>query len=447
MSEQSLEQALQEARNPVEMLRDGIPYPFPEVPNEITNWRDEQRAWQETCSLADQSHHMTDLFVKGPDALKLLSNLGLNNFDNFEVGQAKQFVACNPDGYIIGDAILFYLDDQKFDLVGTPAAPNWVQYNAETDDYDVSIDRDEHSADREGPPKNFRYQIQGPNALDVFEAVTDEPLSETPFFNFDVLSINGREIHALRHGMSGEAGYEFWGPYEYADEIRNAVLEAGQGYGIRQLGSLSYVSSATESGWIPFPLPAVYGEEMTEYRKWLDATSYEGLCSIGGSFSSDDISDYYLNPIEMGYGSFIDFDHEFIGKEHLQKMVEDPKRTKITLVWNYDDILDSHASLFQDGTPYKRMELPLPVWSNAHYDKVLKNGVPVGISKLPAYTHNERELISLCCIDREYSDPGTEVTLIWGEESGESPNPAVESHVQTEIQATVAAVPYTEDQR
>ena len=39
------------------------PYVYPMVPSEFSNWRDEQRAWRETCALFDQSHHMTDLTI------------------------------------------------------------------------------------------------------------------------------------------------------------------------------------------------------------------------------------------------------------------------------------------------------------------------------------------------------------------------------------------------
>ena len=62
--------------------------------------------------------------------------LGVNSFKNFKVNQAKQFVACNHDGYVIGDAILFYLDENRLSLVGRPSAINWVQYNVETGGYD-----------------------------------------------------------------------------------------------------------------------------------------------------------------------------------------------------------------------------------------------------------------------------------------------------------------------
>src|ERR1051326_1608114 len=103
MTYKTLEEALQAAKNPVHMLRNSQigPYAFPVVRSEFTNWRDEQRSWRETCALFDQSHHMTDLYVEGPDALKVFSDLGVNTFKNFKVNQAKQFVACNYDGYVI----------------------------------------------------------------------------------------------------------------------------------------------------------------------------------------------------------------------------------------------------------------------------------------------------------------------------------------------------------
>ena len=73
MSYRNLEEAIQGAGSPVKLLRNSQigPYAFPVVQFEFTNWRDEQRSWRETCALFDQSHHMTDLYVEGPDALKV----------------------------------------------------------------------------------------------------------------------------------------------------------------------------------------------------------------------------------------------------------------------------------------------------------------------------------------------------------------------------------------
>ena len=75
MAPQNLEGVLQAAGNPVRMLRNSQigAYVYPVVPSEFTNWRDEQRAWRDTAVLFDQSHHMAEMLVEGPDAGKFLT--------------------------------------------------------------------------------------------------------------------------------------------------------------------------------------------------------------------------------------------------------------------------------------------------------------------------------------------------------------------------------------
>jgi vanillate/3-O-methylgallate O-demethylase len=352
MSIQNLEEKLRAAGNAVDMLRNSQigPYAFPVVRPEFTNWRDEQLAWRQSCALLDQSHHMTDLYVEGPDALKVFSDLGINSFKNFKVRQAKQFVACNHNGYVIGDAILFYLDENKLNLVGRPPAANWVQYNLETRGYKATAIRDERSAVNDGQRKVFRYQVQGPNAVKVMEKVTRKPTPDIRFFNMDIFRIAGRDVHALRHGMVGQPGWELFGHWEYGDEVRNAIVEAGQEYGIRQVGSKAYPTTCLESGWIPSPLPAVYtGEEMKGYRQWLSTKSYESMASLGGSFYSPNIADYYLTPYDLGYGPFVKFDHDFVGRAALEKIAGNQRRRKVTLVWNGDDVGRALTTLFHEA--------------------------------------------------------------------------------------------------
>jgi glycine cleavage system aminomethyltransferase T len=448
MSYDNLEQALQKVGSPVAMLRNSQigPYAFPVVRAEFTNWRDEQRAWRETCALFDQSHHMTDLYIQGPDALKLLSDLAINSFKHFKVNQAKQFVACNDDGYVIGDAILFYLAENSFNLVGRPSAQNWVQYHVETGRYKATAERDERSAVNQGRRKAYRYQLQGPNALRVMEKIRRGPVPEIRFFNMDVFTIGGHDVRALRHGMVGQPGWELFGPWEEGEAVRNAIVEAGQEFGIRQVGSRAYPTTCLESGWIPSPLPAVYvGEKMKAYRQWLTGRSYEATASLGGSFYSDAITDYYLTPYDLGYGPFVKFDHDFIGRAALEKIAGNPRRHKVTLVWNGDDVTRTFGSLFnENGNIAKYIDLPLANYSTLPYDKVLNGRKTVGLSTYTGYTYNERAMISLAMVDVEYSTPGTPLTVVWGEEGGGSSKPTVERHVQAEIRATVAPAPYAE---
>jgi len=448
MTHENLEQALRSAGNPVQLLRNSQigPYAFPVVRAEFTNWRDEQRAWRETCALFDQSHHMTDLYVEGPDALKVFSDLGINSFKNFRVDQAKQFVACNHDGYVIGDAILFHLAENRFNLVGRPPAADWVQYNIETGVYDAKAERDERSAVNQGRRKVFRYQVQGPHALKVMEKVTGHPTPDIRFFYMDVFKIAGRDIHALRHGMVGQPGWELFGPWEYGDAVRDAIVEAGQEFGIRQVGARAYPTSCLESGWIPSPLPAIYvGEEMKGYRRWLSGKSYEVMASLGGSFYSNNITDYYLNPYELGYGPFVKFDHDFVGRAAVEKMAGQPNRKKVTLVWDDKDLAGAFQTLFHaGGDAAKYMDLPIANYATLPYDKVLKDGKIVGISTYTGYTYNERAMVSLAMLDVDHTALGTEVTVVWGEEGRGSSKPTVERHAQTKLRATVAPAPISD---
>ena len=446
-NQRTLEDLIRTAGSPVKLLRNSQigPYAFPVVRSEFSNWRDEQRAWKETCALFDQSHHMTDFYLEGPDALKLLSDLGVNGFKNFKVDQAKQFVACSHDGYVIGDVVLFYLDENRFNLVGRPSAIDWVQYNLEYGRYNASAQRDERSALNRGQRKSFRYQIQGPHAVRTLEKVTRKPAPDIRFFNLGTFNIAGREVRALRHGMVGQPGWELFGPWEDGEEVRNAILENGKEFGIRQVGSRAYPTTCLESGWIPSPLPAIYtGDQMRGYREWLTSTSYEATASLGGSLYSENITDYYLSPYDLGYGPLVKFDHEFVGRQALEKMTGNQKRKKVTLVWNPEELKRAFGSLFEDGVVTKYIDMPLANYSTLPFDKVLRNGKTVGVSTYTGYTYNERAMISLAVLDYQYADLGTEVVIVWGEEAGGSPKPTVERHVQIEIRATVAPVPYAE---
>jgi vanillate/3-O-methylgallate O-demethylase len=447
MGHTSLEELLNAKGGAVNLARNSQigPYVYPAVAAEFTNWRDEQVSWVETAALFNQSHHMTDLYVKGPDVIRLLSDLGVNSFATFAVNKAKQFVACNPDGYVIGDAILFYLDENTVSLVGRPSVHNWVQYHAETGDYDVTCERDERTAaNPTGKRKLYRYQVQGPNALKVLTKANGGSLPEIKFFNMGELTIGGHTVRALHHGMSGAPGMELFGPWDEAEDVRAAIVEAGDEFGLKQVGSRVYATNTLESGWIPCPLPAVFtGDDMKAYREWLPANGYEATGSLGGSFYSDDISDYYLTPHDLGYWPFVKFDHDFIGRNALEAMADEPKRRKVTLAWNGEDVAAAMGSLFEKGDAVKYIDLPLSNYSTWPNDKLLLHGEQIGVSTFSGYSYNERSMLSLGCVDVDV-EVGTEVVLVWGEENRGSSKPVVERHKQAEIRAIVSPVPYSE---
>jgi vanillate/3-O-methylgallate O-demethylase len=449
MSQNNLESLLKTAKSPADMLRNSQigAYVYPVVPTEYGNWRDEQRAWRDTCVLFDQSHHMVEQSVEGPDAMKMLSDLAINSFKNFPVDMAKQFVPCTYDGYVIGDGILFHLEENKLLFVGRAPAASWIEFHAKTGGYNVTTEKDDRSPSRPTGKaivrNHYRFQIQGPNAKQVIEKLNGGPIPEIKFFRMDYINIAGRKVRALRHGMAGAPGLEIWGPYAEGEEIRAAILEAGKEFGIVPVGARAYATNTLESGWIPSPLPAVYtGAKMKAYREWLPNTSYEAAGSIGGSFYSDNIEDYYTTPYELGYGPFVKFDHDFIGREALEKIKDKAHRRKVTFAWNAEDVVKCFSSLFQKGDIYKYIEFPLANYTSASYDKILAQGKIAGMSMFAGYSYNERSMLSLGIVDPDVKT-GNEVTLVWGEEGGGSKKTTVERHKQIEIRAIVSPVPYS----
>jgi len=449
MKPKTLEELLETVGNPVKMLRNSQigAYVYPVVPYEYSNWRDEQLAWRETAVLFDQSHHMVNIYVEGRDAQRMLSYLATNSFRTFPVNRAKQFAPCSYDGFVVGDGILFHLEENRLVFAGRAPAANWIQFHAETGGYDVKIEKDDRSPFN--PKGNavlrtcYRYQIQGPNAPQILEKLNSGPVPEIKFFHMGAVHIAGRNVHALRHGMAGAPGLEVWGPYEEREEIRAAIVDAGRDFGLREVGARAYATNTLESGWIPSPLPAVYtGEKMKAYRQWLPATSYEGTGSLGGSFESDDIEDYYMSPYALGYGPLVRFDHDFIGREALEKMAGQPQRKKVTFAWNPEDVLRVFRSMFEAGDICKYIDLPLSNYASASYDQVLLGAKTVGFSMFAGFSYNERSMLSLGVVDPDI-ETGTEVRIVWGEAAGGTGKTTVERHKQTEIRASVSPVPYS----
>ena len=453
MAAQSLQDILDTTPDTVAMLRNSRigAYVYPVVPPEFSSWRDEQRAWRETAVLFDQSHHMAELMVTGSDAFDFLNGLGFNSFKGFTPGKAKHFIPCAPSGHVIGDVILFHLDDETFLLVGRAPTINWVQFQAGIAGASLRVARDDRSPARPmGKPVtrwHYRYQVQGPNAMAILEKLNGGPLPDVKFFNLDWITIAGRKVRALRHGMAGAPGLEVFGPYEEGEEIRAAIVETGAEHGLRQVGARAYATNTLESGWIPSPLPAVYtGDEMRAFREWLGADSYEATGSIGGSFVGDSIEDYYMTPQELGYGPFIRFDHDFIGRTALERSAEKPHRRKVTFEWNPDDVTKVHRSFLEDGETFKAIDLPLSNYASSSYDKVMLADRMAGLSMFSGYSYNARAMLSLGVVDPDVRG-GDVLTMIWGEEDGGTAKTTVEPHRQTEIRVKVAPVPYARQAR
>jgi vanillate/3-O-methylgallate O-demethylase len=407
-------------------------------PAQYTNWVDEQLSWKETCYVGSWSS-FANLLLEGPEAVDLLADLSINSFAEYPVGGGKHLVQCDENANVVAEGVLVREAEERFVVHGVPAY--WTAYNLENGDYDATAEfRD-----------TFNYGIQGPNSLKVLDALADHSLRDVGFMRSGDIEIAGVDVTAVRFGMSGEIGFELHGPGEHSETVWDAILEAGEEYGIQRLSSGTSSINQLEAG-IPSRVrdfvSAIFGEEMADYRAYLREHQTRDLIThaVEGSFEADDISDYYRTPVELGWDRYTKFDHDFVGREALEAEADDPQRVLATLEWNEKDVIDVYASLFREGPAYKFMEMPHQQKRSMIADRVLKDGEDVGVATMRGYSYYFREMLSLATIDVEHAEPGTEVTVLWGE--GENPaSPTVEDHVQKEVRATVAETPYKEDNR
>lgn len=453
----SLSSAMAKAGGAVPLLRNSRigQYVYPVVAPEFQNWRSEQMAWRQSAVLFDQSHHMDELIVEGPQAAEFLDYHGINAFANFDLNRAKHYVPVTPAGHVIGDHIIFRERDDKFVLVGRAPTSNWLMFCAAYGKWNVRLRYDPRSPSRpEGERvlrEHYRFQIQGPEAPKVFEKMNGGPIPDIKFFHVDWINIGSKKVQALRHGMSGAPGLEIWGPYKDKDYIHSTILQAARDAGVNlvQCGSRAYSTNTLESGWIPSPLPGIYtGDGMlADYRDWLGADSYEATGSIGGSLASDNIEDYYTNPFELGYDFYIGWKKpDFVGKAALGAMKGSPKnRKKVTFEWNRDDVLACIATAFEPGLPAKWIDFPVSNYASSSADAILRDGKTVGMSMFAGFSWNERAVLSLGIVAQDVQ-VGDILTLMWGEPEPTAKT-STEPHRQIQIRVRVAPTPYAAEAR
>lgn len=402
---------------------------------EYSDWMTESMSWKTSAYIGDWSP-LAKIEVEGADALKLFSDLGINGFGKFAIGQAKHVAMCNHAGKLAGDGILMRLDEDRYKYTGGVVVA-WVEFHFQRGNYAATL--------RHVGPEQFMFQVQGPRALEVVEAVAGESLRDIGFMRFRPVRIGGVEVLALRQGMAGEIGFELQGPIEHGQAIYQKVLDAGQNVGIKRLGSrtkmVNHVEACFPTQTIDF-FPA-FEEPTGEFLPWFETTAPHLMKPAAASFLRrgnypvTGRADLYRSPIELGWGKNIRFDHDFIGREALVHEAANPLRTIVTLVWNSDDVIDVFASLFRKGVdPHQFMEMPRDlgvVWA----DQVLDGDRLVGCALSRCYSVFFREMISLCVIDIDHAVPGAEVTVLWGESGAP----------QKRIRAVVAPAPYKKDNR
>lgn len=408
---------------------------------EYTGWRDETMSWKSTAYLGTALMNSPIYDVKGPEVAQFFSKICINRFDNFKVGKIRHAVLCNEKGQIMTDGVLMNIGENHY-------RSYWLNPCLE-----FLVEKYKGTFDIEGEKitgKEFFFQIAGPLSKEILEEASESDLSDLKFANHKMIKICGKDIRILRLGMTGNLAYEIHGDIQYMEEVYSFIWNIGKKKGMRKLGQLSYVMNHTEGGFpninMHYPLPWYESEELgyDGFSKFLEERPFEAFYNsnreLVGSVGNN-LETRFVTPFDVGWEKLVNFDHDFIGRESSEKISSNPKRTVVTLVWNEEDIMEIYGSQFKgrEVEPYDYIEdRPVDIYFTAgekfvyHADKVLVNGEWVGNSVGRQVSQYYRRMVSLAFIDKEYSEVGTELTVLWGNQG--SP--------QKEVRAKVARFPY-----
>jgi vanillate/3-O-methylgallate O-demethylase len=222
--------------------------------------------------------------------------------------------------------------------------------------------------------------------------------------------------------------------------VYEAVLEAGQEFGIRRMGARVAMINHLEAAYPTIAtdyIPAIFDDDMAEYLDVFLSSmpSFAQPAYIAGSYPGKEISEYYRSPIELGWARTVSLDHDFLGRDALAREKQAPGRVLCTLEWDAEDVTDVYASLYRGGPHYTYMEMPRDQRGFMWADRVTRDGRDIGMTTSRGYSYYYRKMLSLATLDARQAEVGGDAEIVWG-------NPGDPEKV---IRARIAPAPYKPD--
>lgn len=395
------------------------------IPWEFEGWEIESLSWKQSCYIhTGLSGWRTD--IEGPDAAAFLASLCTNSFRSFPIGTMKHAVMCNEQGLVAQHAILQRNGENLYRTFASGYP--WFQYQITKTNLRVTAT----------PVLDYLFQVAGPTSLAALEAATGESLRDIGFLRFRNATIAGRTVEIGRIGMAGTLAFEVRGPMDDGPGVYEAILAAGRDHGIQRLGWRTYFVNHVEggfpqAGWTFFTA----GIMDPGFREFMGRP----VPRLTGSADPADLRARFRSPLEIGWERAVRFDHDFIGREALEREAASPRRKTVTLRWNAEDVLDIHGSFLKAGEPYKMLDMPTtPSWQHgffAHADDVESDGRIVGVSAGTIYSLYFREVLSMATINIDQAIHGKELVVRWGDHGGRI----------KDVRATVGQFPYLTEGR
>lgn len=286
-----------------------VPFAGFEMPVQYSGVTQEHLAVREKVGIFDVSH-MGQFFIEGAAAKDLLQFVTTNNVDALENGKAQYTCLPNGNGGIVDDLIVYKMNDEKYFVVVNAS-------NIEKDWNHISKYNEKFGATMTNSSDEMSLlAIQGPKATETLQKLTDTNLSEIPYYHFTVGKLGGVEDVIISNtGYTGSGGFEIYFKNENAEQLWDAVIEAGEEFEIIPCGLASRDTLRLEKGF------CLYGNDID------DTTS----------------------PLEAGLGWITKFDKDFLDKERFAQQKADGITRKLVGFEMQERAIPRHDYLVVDA--------------------------------------------------------------------------------------------------
>ena len=235
-----------------------VPFAGYNMPVQYEGLIAEHHAVRQALGVFDVSH-MGEVFVEGPEAEALIQSLTSNDVTKLFDGKVQYSCLPNTEGGIVDDLLVYRYHAEKFLLVVNASNIekdyNWI---SSRNTYDCTvIDKSEDYS---------LLAVQGPKAIEAMQSLTEVNLASMEYYTFQVGTFAGIEnVIISATGYTGAGGFELYCANADAEKLWNAVLEAGQPFGLKPCGLGARDTLRLEKGF------CLYGNDIDDTTSPLEA--------------------------------------------------------------------------------------------------------------------------------------------------------------------------------
>jgi aminomethyltransferase len=206
--------------------------------------------------------HMGEIDVRGADAIPFVNRLVSNDASKLVDGQAQYSALTTPEGTVIDDLLVYRFGAEHLLLVVNASTTEkdweWIKSHRQNE----AVELNNVSADY------CQIALQGPDAINILQQLTDTPLAEIKYYHFREGTVDNVAAIISRTGYTGEDGFEVYAAPDKAEQLWNKMLDAGQAGtpdGVIPCGLAARNTLRLEAGM------ALYGHEIDETTTLLEA--------------------------------------------------------------------------------------------------------------------------------------------------------------------------------